>query len=221
MRVKFWGTRGTRPTPGRRTLRYGGNTTCIEVRDKDENLIIIDSGSGIAELGSGARPGQRAAGSPADHAHAHGSHPGLPVLLAGVRAQHAPDDRRTGGIREVAAGGVRGPDGSRVLSGPPRPHAGGHGVHRAQPWRDLRGGRAADHAAPADAPDPDLRLPHRRGRHVFRVRDRQRDRAVCAGAERIAFRPGAVVPRRRPACSRRPVQPRGVQNARGLRALDV
>ena len=51
MRIKFWGTRGTRPTPGRRTLRYGGNTTCLEVRDKDDNLIIIDSGSGIAELG--------------------------------------------------------------------------------------------------------------------------------------------------------------------------
>ncbi len=52
MRIKFWGTRGTRPTPGRRTLRYGGNTTCLEVRDKDDNLIIIDSGSGIAELGA-------------------------------------------------------------------------------------------------------------------------------------------------------------------------
>jgi len=38
MRIKFWGTRGTRPTPGRRTLRYGGNTTCIEVRDKEGNL---------------------------------------------------------------------------------------------------------------------------------------------------------------------------------------
>ncbi|TMC97728.1 MAG: MBL fold metallo-hydrolase [Chloroflexi bacterium] len=53
MRIKFWGTRGTRPTPGKRTLRYGGNTTCLEVRDKDDNLIIIDSGSGIAELGGG------------------------------------------------------------------------------------------------------------------------------------------------------------------------
>ena len=52
MRIKFWGTRGTRPTPGRRTLRYGGNTTCVEVRDSDNNLLIIDSGSGIAELGS-------------------------------------------------------------------------------------------------------------------------------------------------------------------------
>lgn len=56
MRVKFWGTRGTRPTPGRRTLRYGGNTTCLEIRDRDDNLLIIDSGSGIAELG--ARLGQ-------------------------------------------------------------------------------------------------------------------------------------------------------------------
>ena len=52
MRIKFWGTRGTRPTPGRRTLRYGGNTTCVEVRDSNNNLLIIDSGSGIAELGS-------------------------------------------------------------------------------------------------------------------------------------------------------------------------
>lgn len=52
MRIKFWGTRGTRPTPGKRTLRYGGNTTCVEVRDRQGNLLIIDSGSGIAELGN-------------------------------------------------------------------------------------------------------------------------------------------------------------------------
>jgi len=58
MRIKFWGTRGTRPTPGRRTLRYGGNTTCIEVRDNHDNLVIIDSGSGIAELGSTFNPGE-------------------------------------------------------------------------------------------------------------------------------------------------------------------
>jgi phosphoribosyl 1,2-cyclic phosphodiesterase len=58
MRVKFWGTRGTRPTPGRRTLRYGGNTTCVEVRDKHDNLLIIDSGSGIAELGNTFNPNE-------------------------------------------------------------------------------------------------------------------------------------------------------------------
>src|SRR5438034_1124255 len=58
MRIKFWGTRGTRPTPGRRTLRYGGNTTCVEVRDKENNLLVIDSGSGIAELGSSFSPSE-------------------------------------------------------------------------------------------------------------------------------------------------------------------
>ena len=52
MRVKFWGTRGTRPTPGPSTLRYGGNTACVEVRTSADELIIIDSGSGICELGN-------------------------------------------------------------------------------------------------------------------------------------------------------------------------
>jgi phosphoribosyl 1,2-cyclic phosphodiesterase len=52
VRVRFWGTRGTRPTPGKRTLRYGGNTTCVEVRSSKDELLILDSGSGIAELGA-------------------------------------------------------------------------------------------------------------------------------------------------------------------------
>jgi phosphoribosyl 1,2-cyclic phosphodiesterase len=52
LRVRFWGTRGTRPTPGKRTLRYGGNTTCLEVRSSKGELLILDSGSGIAELGN-------------------------------------------------------------------------------------------------------------------------------------------------------------------------
>jgi ribonuclease BN (tRNA processing enzyme) len=52
VRVKFWGTRGTRPTPGRDTLRFGGNTACVEVRTATDELIIIDSGSGICELGN-------------------------------------------------------------------------------------------------------------------------------------------------------------------------
>jgi phosphoribosyl 1,2-cyclic phosphodiesterase len=52
VRVRFWGTRGTRPTPGRHTLRYGGNTTCVEVRGSKDQLLILDSGSGIAELGT-------------------------------------------------------------------------------------------------------------------------------------------------------------------------
>ena len=53
MRVKFWGVRGSIPCPGSQTVKYGGNTPCIELRFDDINrLIIIDAGSGIRELGN-------------------------------------------------------------------------------------------------------------------------------------------------------------------------
>src|SRR5688572_451239 len=45
-RVKFWGVRGSIPTPGPATVYYGGNTSCIEVR-ADGELIVLDAGSGI------------------------------------------------------------------------------------------------------------------------------------------------------------------------------
>jgi phosphoribosyl 1,2-cyclic phosphodiesterase len=48
--VKFWGTRGSIPTPGHRTRRYGGNTSCVEVR-ADETVFICDGGTGLRELG--------------------------------------------------------------------------------------------------------------------------------------------------------------------------
>jgi diguanylate cyclase (GGDEF)-like protein len=51
MHVRFWGTRGSIPTPGRRTAIYGGNTSCVEIRTDDGTLIILDSGTGIRELG--------------------------------------------------------------------------------------------------------------------------------------------------------------------------
>lgn len=50
MKFKFWGVRGSIPSPGPRTARYGGNTTCIEVRSDDGTLIIIDGGTGIFSL---------------------------------------------------------------------------------------------------------------------------------------------------------------------------
>jgi phosphoribosyl 1,2-cyclic phosphodiesterase len=53
MKVKFWGVRGSIPCPGPQTVKYGGNTACIELRIGDpERLIIIDAGSGIRELGN-------------------------------------------------------------------------------------------------------------------------------------------------------------------------
>ena len=51
MKIKFWGTRGSIPTPGASTLRYGGNTSCVEIRVSDDTLIILDAGTGLRELG--------------------------------------------------------------------------------------------------------------------------------------------------------------------------
>lgn len=50
-RLKFWGVRGSIPVPGPETLRYGGNTTCVEVRS-DGELIVLDAGTGIRALGA-------------------------------------------------------------------------------------------------------------------------------------------------------------------------
>lgn len=51
MKIKFWGTRGSIPVPGKNTLKYGGNTPCVEVYNGGEEILIIDAGSGIRELG--------------------------------------------------------------------------------------------------------------------------------------------------------------------------
>lgn len=50
MKITFWGVRGSIPSPGPKTVRYGGNTTCIEVRTEEGDLIILDAGSGIVPL---------------------------------------------------------------------------------------------------------------------------------------------------------------------------
>jgi phosphoribosyl 1,2-cyclic phosphodiesterase len=52
MNLTFWGVRGSIPTPGRSTIEFGGNTTCMEVRSKENDVYIIDAGSGIRELGN-------------------------------------------------------------------------------------------------------------------------------------------------------------------------
>lgn len=49
--VRYWGVRGSIPVPGPRTVRYGGNTTCIEVRC-DDHVFVIDTGTGARELGA-------------------------------------------------------------------------------------------------------------------------------------------------------------------------
>ncbi|MDD5210373.1 MAG: MBL fold metallo-hydrolase [Elusimicrobiales bacterium] len=51
MKIKFWGARGSIPVSGKNYVKYGGSTTCVEIRSKKDELTIIDAGSGIRLLG--------------------------------------------------------------------------------------------------------------------------------------------------------------------------
>lgn len=51
MKVTFYGVRGAIPSPGPETVRYGGNTSCVAVHTDEDNLMILDSGTGIISLG--------------------------------------------------------------------------------------------------------------------------------------------------------------------------
>ena len=49
--IRFWGTRGSIPSPGKSTVKYGGNTSCVEVR-AGKQILIFDAGTGIRDLGN-------------------------------------------------------------------------------------------------------------------------------------------------------------------------
>jgi phosphoribosyl 1,2-cyclic phosphodiesterase len=51
MNVTFWGVRGSVPTPGPATARYGGNTSCVTVEAAPHSMIVLDAGTGICEFG--------------------------------------------------------------------------------------------------------------------------------------------------------------------------
>jgi phosphoribosyl 1,2-cyclic phosphodiesterase len=51
MRLTIWGCRGSVPTPGAETVRYGGNTSCVEVALDDGTVLVLDAGTGIRQLG--------------------------------------------------------------------------------------------------------------------------------------------------------------------------
>lgn len=81
MKLRFWGVRGSIPSPGPKTVRYGGNTTCLEIESDDGQLIILDAGSGIFPLS------QTLIGKFPLHAHVFNTHShwdhiqGLPFFI--------------------------------------------------------------------------------------------------------------------------------------------
>ena len=77
MDVKFWGTRGSVPTPGADTRLFGGNTACCSVRC-GETIVILDAGTGIRELGQAL----------AEEARTTGSLPPLVILLSHTHWDH-------------------------------------------------------------------------------------------------------------------------------------
>jgi phosphoribosyl 1,2-cyclic phosphodiesterase len=113
MTVGFWGTRGSIPTPGRKTEKFGGNTTCLEVRFGD-SLIILDAGSGIRELGEALV--REFTGPIEAHlllSHLHWDHiQGFPFFapayVPGNSLTIYGEDRPSGGIRELLGGQMQG-----------------------------------------------------------------------------------------------------------------
>jgi phosphoribosyl 1,2-cyclic phosphodiesterase len=75
IKLKFWGARGSIPTPGKHFVKYGGNTSCVEIRC-GETIIICDAGSGLRELGASLI--HEFYGSPKDYhiliSHTHWDH---------------------------------------------------------------------------------------------------------------------------------------------------
>lgn len=70
--VRFWGIRGSIPTPGDKTSKYGGNTSCVEIRS-GEGLFICDGGTGLRELGTELQ--RRSEGQGGITGHLFFSHP--------------------------------------------------------------------------------------------------------------------------------------------------
>lgn len=109
MKFRFWGVRGSIPSPGPHTIRYGGNTTCIEVRTDADTLIVLDGGTGIFALAQSLmRRLPVAANIFITHTHwdhIHGLPFFTPLFIPGnsVRLFGASDPVTGGGVEQVMA----------------------------------------------------------------------------------------------------------------------
>src|SRR3954469_5051486 len=76
MQITFWGVRGSYPVPGAATVRYGGQTSCVEARTSSGETLIVDAGTGLRQLGN--KLAREAAGAPGQYhvllSHVHWDH---------------------------------------------------------------------------------------------------------------------------------------------------
>lgn len=84
--LRFWGTRGSVPSPGAATVRYGGNTPCLELRTAEGGLLILDAGTGIRALGRALLDASPA--SPAGIANGAGAHIAGEIFLTHFHWDH-------------------------------------------------------------------------------------------------------------------------------------
>jgi phosphoribosyl 1,2-cyclic phosphodiesterase len=97
MKIRFWGTRGSIASPGPHTVKYGGNTSCVEISD-EETLAIFDAGSGLRLLGEDLLKRAGKSGRIVGHlfiSHFHLDHiVGFPFFPAPVQARQRVHDLR-------------------------------------------------------------------------------------------------------------------------------
>ncbi len=109
LKIKFWGVRGSYPTPGNDTIKYGGNTACVEIR-AGERILILDAGTGIIPLGRDLA--RRAAAekrglellllfSHLHHDHTQGFPFFVPAYMPNTRLHILGPDGMTESLREV------------------------------------------------------------------------------------------------------------------------
>lgn len=83
MQITFWGVRGSYPVPGAATVRYGGQTSCVEARSAKGECLIVDAGTGLRALGN--KLAREGGGAPGEYhvllSHVHWDHiQGLPFF---------------------------------------------------------------------------------------------------------------------------------------------
>ncbi|MEZ5400183.1 MAG: MBL fold metallo-hydrolase [Bryobacteraceae bacterium] len=104
LRVKFWGVRGSIPTPLPTHMGYGGNTSCVELRSSDGTICILDAGSGARVAGQAmlAELGERLPTINVFLSHYHWDHiQGIPFFAPLYGAQHRVEFRAAGQLGRV------------------------------------------------------------------------------------------------------------------------